>query len=175
MIHFAFGHFPIALLVTGAVVLIGALSLKHDGARSAAFAMLIAGAVFSMPTVIAGLWIAGEHQAHHADELSTHRLLGIATMVVAIVGTLSHVLRHRIANADLVRNLLFFTAAALSVGTGFVGAEMAHGTELHEEAETHLHSGDTHDENHEPSGETNAASHGAVDHGSHSDGHSHNH
>lgn len=131
MIHFALSHFPIALLMTGAALLAASAigSAYAERLRVAAFVTLSAGAVMAIPTVAAGLWIASEHAGHHSDALSTHRLLGIATLATALAGVALHAVTSRIANADLVRNLVFVVAAILAGATGYAGAEMAHGGE----------------------------------------------
>lgn len=80
----------------------------------------------TIPTVGAGLWAGAGHEGHHGNELSDHRLLGIATMTVALLASFIHLLRSRYPAALLARHLLFIGAAILAVATGYVGGEMAH-------------------------------------------------
>ncbi len=193
-IHFALAHFPIALLITGALLLLAVLVTGHKGAgKDIALGMLSAGAGFSVLAVAAGLWVASEHETHHADALQTHRLAAIATMVVAILGVFSHWLRQRVSNADVVRNLFFFTAALLAGVTGKLGGEMAHeeheapalehahesGTaHEHHAASPHAHEGGTDaPENETPEQETEKAKKvGPIDHGANKqDKHDHEH
>lgn len=135
-IHFALAHFPIALLITGGAWLALALVTADQGARKTiALGLLSAGAVLSVPTVAAGLLIAAAHQSHHAQSLEIHRVVGIATMVVALLGLGSHWLRRKIANADVVRNVFFLAAALLAGITGTLGAEMAHGDQSQSRSE----------------------------------------
>ncbi len=157
MLHFALGHFPIALLITGGLLLLVALISGSKSLRDLALAMSTAGTAFAVPTVIAGLWIASAHSSHHGDMLASHRLIALATLAVSSIAVFSHLLREKIANADIARNFLFLVAAVLAGGTGYAGAEMAHGgmsgghshseasaqhTDIHEGSEHH---GATHD------------------------------
>lgn len=143
-IHFALAHFPIALLVTGGAWLLAVLVTDHKGTgRTIALGILAAGAAVSIPTVGAGLWIAAEHETHHLGALETHRLVGIATMVVAVLGLCSHWLRMRIPNADVARNLFFLTSAVLAGVAGMLGGEIAHGGHPAATAE-HAHGSDAH-------------------------------
>ena len=145
-VHFALAHFPIALLVAGGAWLLAVLVTGHKGAgRTTALGILAVGAVLSIPTVAAGLWIAAEHESHHTGPLETHRLVGIATMVAALLGLCSHWLRQRIPNADIVRNLFFLTAAVLAGVAGMLGGEMSHGSRSEATTE-HAHGSDAHNE-----------------------------
>ena len=133
--HFALAHFPIALLVTGGLLLIaGFIRPTAQKLQDTALTLLVGGALFALPTLGSGMWLAEEHLGHD-DALSTHRLLAFAATATAIVGALSHWLRARITNADIVRNLFFIASMALAGATGYSGGEMSHGQGGHEHRE----------------------------------------
>ena len=127
MPHLALAHFPIALLVTSGFLLMVNLVSSWQPARRASLAMFVAGAVMSIPTVAAGLFLAADHEGHHTDTLSNHRLLGIATAITAAFGVTMHWLRRKVRNADLMRDVMLLAATALAAGTGYLGGEMGHG------------------------------------------------
>ncbi len=141
---------------------------KHEGIGAASVVILVAGALMSVPTVLSGLWIAAEHETHHTNTLDTHRLLGIATMVVGLFGVFVHSMRRKFANADLARNFLFVAAAVLAGSSGFVGGEMTHGQEHanaatgHDSGDDH-HGGDSHGSAHGDSSDVGHEAVGAAD------------
>ncbi len=138
MLHPALAHFPVALLLTAAFLLVLGKAASWEGGTRAALVVFVLGAVSTIPTVAAGLWLASQQGEPHGAILDTHREFGIATAVVAAIGVVMHLVRNRVRNADVMRNVLIIGAALLVSGTGYLGGEMVHGG--HEDHEAHEHS-----------------------------------
>lgn len=137
--HFAVVHFPVALLVAGGGwLVVSIVTGRPTRGKDIAVGMLGTGALFSVLAVITGLVMAGDHEGHHAGAVDTHRVLGVATMVTGLLALASHWMRGRVANADLIRDLLFIAAAVLAGSTGAVGGDMSHG-EPHDSSTVHAH------------------------------------
>jgi len=137
MTHAALAHFPIALLLTAAFLLVLGKAANWEAGTRTALVVFVLGAIAAIPTVVAGLWLASQHGDHHSATLDTHRFLGIATAVVAALGVVMHLMRNRVRNADVMRNVLIIGAALLVAAAGYLGGEMVHGG--HEEHEAHEH------------------------------------
>lgn len=138
--HFAAAHFAIALAITGAgLVLVGSIRRAGDSIRSAGVLVCCIAAVASVATVASGLWLASQHADPGESLLSAHRLLGLGTAASGLMALGSHLLRYRISNVDVIRNLLFVTFAVLAGATGVVGGEMAHGDPQEPARSEHLH------------------------------------
>ena len=80
--HFVFLHFPIALIImTGFAELFFAYTGKVFYSHAARF-MLIAAAIFAIPTALSGLALGWD--ATETSDLYWHRILGIFTALFAL-------------------------------------------------------------------------------------------
>lgn len=123
--HFIFLHFPIALITMTAISEFLYAWFQRSIFDYASRFMLIAAAIFSLPTAILGLTYSytASYSGLLADFIWWHMWFGIATAVFAI---LIAILRERLGRNSLYFTTLFLLFLLVNI-TGYLGGGMTFG------------------------------------------------
>ena len=123
--HFIFLHFPIALITMTAISELLFTWLQRPIFDDTSRFMLIAAAVFSVPTAILGLTYSytASYNGLLAEFMLWHMWCGIATAVFAILVAL---LRERLGRSKLYYTSLFLLFLLVNI-TGYLGGGMTFG------------------------------------------------
>lgn len=124
-LHPATVHFPIALVLMAALTELFAMRRGGTGLEGAVRVMIYgaaAGAVLAtlFGWIHTGIWFGGD------AVMQIHRWNGMALAVLGLA--LSAIARNRSESRTALRVLLF-TMTALVIGQGYLGGELAHGTD----------------------------------------------
>lgn len=119
-------HLPIGLFAGIALLEFGALLLKKPVPRAAVATLSVFAAVMAAVTASSG-WVLGDEKVGEFDAqiLASHKALGVATAVVALLAAMVAGLRLRAPFRWLLVVTLGFMAAA-----GHLGASLTHGSEF---------------------------------------------
>ncbi|MBI2844368.1 MAG: DUF2231 domain-containing protein [Armatimonadetes bacterium] len=135
-LHSGLVHFPIALMVIGAIFEVLGRILKRNALSSSAHYVIVSAALIGLATAGSGLLAASQVQNPEVREtLGLHRLLGLGVVGIAIVLSglrlsARNVFGGVVATTYLV---LLLGGAGLAVGTGWLGGKISHGGHSHDE------------------------------------------
>lgn len=124
MLHFQSVHFPIALLLVGALFEVIGYFSSQPFPRQASLLFLVLGWIGAGVAVGSGLWLGSEH----VDSLlQTHKTLGLVTLGLSSGALLMHLLHKRWKPLAYVRSVFYGSAAILVACTAHFGGLMVHG------------------------------------------------
>ncbi len=130
-LHPALVHFPIGLIVTGAILELLHLARRKPGPSPAGITCVVIGAITAAAAAFGG-WMNADFEAHGAEVASTifwHRWLGIIAAatcaIAAILAIPSKVLKPTIVHR-IYSVLLVVTAGLVSI-TGYLGGNIVYG------------------------------------------------
>ncbi|MBI2841915.1 MAG: DUF2231 domain-containing protein [Armatimonadetes bacterium] len=135
-LHSGLVHFPIALLVIGAVFEVLARTLKRDTLSASAHYVIISAAVIGIATAGTGLLAAKQVQDPEiAQTLALHKALGLTVVGVAVVLSIWRISARKslAGGATAAYLLLLLVGAGFAIGTGWLGGQIAHGGHSHDE------------------------------------------
>lgn len=123
-LHPATVHFPIALFLMAALTELFVMARRTPDREAAVRIMIYGGAAGALLAALfgwihTGLWFGGD------VTMQAHRWTG---MLIALLGAAAAWLAHRQSVSRAALRIVLFSIAALLLAQGFLGGELAHGT-----------------------------------------------
>lgn len=130
--HGALTHFPIAMLIAGALFDLGAVLFKKNDWRPVGFWLLVTAVVSAVPSLVTGWVVGGNMYGHTANPPQVFTMHRLAAFVVSGLALLFLLWRIKIKDnpvgpamaVSLVGSLILFCGVSY---TGYLGGEMTLG------------------------------------------------
>lgn len=124
MLHFQSVHFPIALLIIGALFDLLAWFRPQPLFRQVSTLLLFIGTAGGILAVGSGLWI---ESSYSSELLDTHKVTAIVSLVLAIAAILMHFLEKQWPAAAFLRTLCYVGSVCFITFAAHYGGIMVHG------------------------------------------------
>ena len=129
-LHVVIVHFPIALASCAVLADLLWLATRKDRFRDAGIYCLVLAAISALPTIITGLILAQgeEFVGNDLSIVATHKYLGIASFVIAVLAAIVRLKCQRLEKRWLAAYCILMLALLVSISlTGYYGGMLVHG------------------------------------------------